>query len=273
LTPLAIAQPQAALVFDQMAREYDDVFTNSMIGRAQRDAVWSVLTQIFGSGNHILELNCGTGEDALFLARNGISVTACDASEQMIQVASNRLRKEAPGAPVQFNLLPTERIHELRHVTRFDGAFSNFSGLNCVSDLKQTADDLATLLSPGAPLLVCLSTRFCVWEMLWFVLHGNFLKAFRRCSGHATAKVGEFAVDVYYPTVRELQTLFSPFFALHSFVGVGVTVPPSNVEPWIRNQPKLLSMLRTIDKAIFSYPGFRVLGDHVLLHFERVKTI
>jgi ubiquinone/menaquinone biosynthesis C-methylase UbiE len=271
VTPLAIAQPQAACVFDQMAREYDDVFTNSMIGRAQRDAVWSVMTQIFQSGDHILELNCGTGEDALFLARNGVSVTACDASGQMIQIASRRLRAEAPDAAVKFNLLPTERIHELPHVTRFDGAFSNFSGLNCVVDLKQTAEDLAPLLSPGTPLLICLSTRFCVWEMLWFVLHGNFRKAFRRCSGHATAKAGEFTVDVYYPTIRELQTYLSPFFLLRSCAGVGVTVPPSYVEAWIHNHPKFLGMLRTIDKAISRYPGFRALGDHVLLHFERVQ--
>jgi SAM-dependent methyltransferase len=271
VTPAAIAQPPASLVFDQMAREYDDVFTNSMIGRAQRNAVWSVLTRVFQSGDHVLELNCGTGEDALFLARNGVSVTACDASEQMIQIASNRLRAEAPGAPIQFSLLPTEHMRELPYLAQFDGVFSNFSGLNCVADLKQTGEDLAARLFPGAPLLVCLSTRFCLWEMLWFVLHGNFRKAFRRCSGRATAKVGEFNVDVYYPTVRKLQTLFSPSFVLRSCAGVGVTVPPSYVEAWIRNHPKLLSMLRTIDKAISSLPGFRVLGDHVLLHFERVQ--
>jgi ubiquinone/menaquinone biosynthesis C-methylase UbiE len=271
MTPVALAQLPAALAFDQMAKEYDDVFTNSMIGRAQRDAVWSVLNQVFRSGDHVLELNCGTGEDALFLAKDGISVTACDASEQMIQVASGRQREEAPEVSVRFNLLPTERIRELRPSSQFDGIFSNFSGLNCVPDLKQTAEDLATLLSPGAPLLVCLSTRFCLWEMLWFAFHGNFRKAFRRCSGHATAKAGEFAVDVYYHTIRKLQTLFSPSFVLRSCSGVGVTVPPSYVEAWIRDHPKLLKMLRTIDKAIANFPGFRVLGDHVLLHFERVQ--
>ena len=271
MTPLAIAAPPAALVFDQMASDYDQVFTNSMIGRAQREAVWNKLTQTFQSGDHILELNCGTGEDALFLARNGVSVTACDASQRMIKIASSRRRTEAPDAPITFNILPTERLCELQSTPMFDGAFSNFSGLNCIADLQQTAADLATLLFPGAPLLVCLSTRFCLWEMLWFVLHGNFRKAFRRCSGQATAKVGDFTVDVYYPTVRNLQKLFSPFFVLHSCTGIGVTVPPSYVEAWIRNHPKLLSMLRTTDKVISSYPGFRVLGDHVLLHFERVQ--
>lgn len=272
MSPLAIASLPAALVFDQMASEYDDVFTKSTVGRAQRDVVWGVLTQAFQSGDHVLELNCGTGEDALFLARHAISVTACDASSQMIRIASERLRTEAPNTQVQFNLLPTERLHELQPATIFDGAFSNFSGLNCVSDLKQTANDLATLLSTNAALVICLSTRFCVWEMIWFLLHGKFRKAFRRCSGRATATVGEFTVDVYYPTIRKLRQLFAPSFVMRSCKGVGVVVPPSYVETWISSHPKLLRTLCAIDRIICSLPGFRILGDHMVLRFERVAT-
>jgi SAM-dependent methyltransferase len=272
VTSVAPAQPQAALAFDQMAKEYDDVFTKSMIGRTQRDAVWARMIQVFQRGDHILELNCGTGEDALFLTRNGISVTACDASEQMVHVACNRLRTEAPGAPIQFRQLSTERVRELHSTTKFDGIFSNFSGLNCVADLKQTAEDLATLVTPNAPLLVCLSTRFCVWEMLWFLLHGDFRKAIRRCSGRAAARVGGLTVEVYYPTVRKLKAVFSPYFVLDSCMGIGITVPPSYVEVWIRRRPKLLGVLRAIDKIISTRSGFRVLGDHVLLHFERTQS-
>ena len=272
MTPLAITQPQAALAFDQMAAEYDEVFTRSMIGRAQRDAVWNLLTQTFWRGDHVLELNCGTGEDALFLAQRDVAVTACDASERMIQVATNRLRTENPGAPVKFTLLPTERLRELPAAPMFDGAFSNFSGLNCVADLKRTAEDLAALLPPTAPLVVCLSTRFCAWEIIWFLLHGKFRKAFRRCSGRATAKVGDFTIDVYYPTLGTLQQLFSPSFALRSCTGIGVAVPPSYVESWIRSYPQLLGFLRAVDKVISTLPGFRVIGDHMLLHFERVQA-
>jgi ubiquinone/menaquinone biosynthesis C-methylase UbiE len=272
VSPLAIASLPAALVFDQMASEYDDVFTRSSIGRAQRDVVWNVLIQAFQRGDHVLELNCGTGEDALFLARHAIAVTACDASPKMIHVASERLRTEAPNVQVRFNLLPTEQLRELQPTALFDGAFSNFSGLNCVSDLKQAANDLASLLSTKAALVICLSTRFCLWEMIWFLLHGNVRKAFRRCSGRTTATVGEFAVDVYYPTVRKLQQLFAPSFVMHSFKGVGIAVPPSYVEPWIRNYPKLLRLLSAIDRMISSLPGFRTLGDHMVLRFERVSA-
>jgi 2-polyprenyl-3-methyl-5-hydroxy-6-metoxy-1,4-benzoquinol methylase len=225
MIPLATAQPQAILAFDRLAKRYDDLFTRSLIGRAQRSAVWDVLDRTFRCGDHVLELNCGTGEDALFLAGKGVSVVACDASEQMIEYARRRHSTEAPSASVKFTRLPTERIAELRTEGAFDGVFSNFSGLNCVADLSQTAADLATLVPPGAPLIICLSTRFCISEIIWFLLHGKPREAFRRCSGYAAAKVGEFVVDVYYPTLYQVQKSFSPSFVMRSCVGMVLRFP------------------------------------------------
>jgi SAM-dependent methyltransferase len=268
----ATAQPQAVGAFDQLAEGYDELFTKSLIGRAQRNIVWNALQQIFKRGDHILELNCGTGEDALFLGRNGVSVFACDASKRMVQIANQRLSVEDPDTSVQFSLLPTERLREIGSTPMFDGAFSNFSGLNCVADLTQTAEDLANLLPASAPLLICLSTRFCISEIVWFLLHGEFRKAFRRCSGQTSATVGQFTVDVYYPTVRQLRKLLSPFFVLQSVTGIGVTVPPSYVEIWIRRHPRFLGLLRALDAIVATRPGFRVLGDHMLLRFERVRA-
>ena len=76
----AYAVPAAGAAFDRIAPDYDRRFTDSLIGRAQRDAVWKVLTRTFRRDDKILELNCGTGEDAIYLASNGISVVALDAS-------------------------------------------------------------------------------------------------------------------------------------------------------------------------------------------------
>lgn len=136
----------AGAVFDRMAAGYDQRFTRSLIGRAQREAVWEVLASSFHSGDNVLEINCGTGEDAIFLASRGVSVLACDASEQMVAAAEQRLQRESGVLPVVFCQLPTERLHELQPVQKFDGAFSNFSGLNCVADLKQVAASLAGLV-------------------------------------------------------------------------------------------------------------------------------
>ena len=45
-----------------------------------RGRVWQTLERTFTPGQHILELACGTGEDALWLAQRGIQVTATDGS-------------------------------------------------------------------------------------------------------------------------------------------------------------------------------------------------
>jgi SAM-dependent methyltransferase len=268
----ATVQHQAILAFDSLADQYDDIFTHSRIGRAQRATVWKVLTQTFKPGDHILEINCGTGEDALFLSQNAISVVACDASERMIQKARQRLGYESPDAQIRLEILATEALSELKVARLFDGAFSNFSGLNCVKDLRTTAHYLAMLVSVGSPLIICLSTRFCISEICWFAFHGKFLRAVRRCTGHATVTVNEFKVMVQYPTVRELKRLFSPYFRIRSYTGVGVTVPPSYLEPWVRKHPKIFRLLCLVDEIVSSVPVFRTVGDHVLICFERVEA-
>src|SRR5258708_13961969 len=125
----------AGTAFDQLAADYDQRFTYSIIGRAQRNAVWKILTNTFKANDNILELNCGTGEDAIFLAGRGVSVFACDASQQMIARSEQRLTRQSTLLPVVFCHLPTERISELRPEFRFSCAFSNFSGVKCIRDL------------------------------------------------------------------------------------------------------------------------------------------
>jgi ubiquinone/menaquinone biosynthesis C-methylase UbiE len=262
---------QTVQAFDSLAARYDDLFTRSMIGRAQRSAVWKVLNETFHAGDHILEINCGTGEDALFLARNGLSVVACDASEQMVQTARQRMECEDPDAPIRFEVLPTEQLSRLHADDLFDGALSNFSGLNCVKNLQQTARDLAALVTPGAPVLLCFSTRFCLAETIWFVCQGQFRKAFRRTSGTATVKVYGFSVKVQYPTLRAITRTFAPCFLLRSCTGIGIAVPPSYLEPWARKYPRMVRLLRRFDKRVSRLPWLRTIGDHMLLHFERVE--
>ena len=269
MTMPAILSHPAGRAFDQLAEGYDDLFTNSIIGRAQRDAVWRSVTRTFRPGSHILDLNCGTGEDALFLARRGMSVVACDASPGMISAAQRRRRREAPGSSVRFEVLPTEELAALCEQEAFDGVFSNFSGLNCVADLTKVARALFRAVKPGAPLLLCFSTRYCCWEALWFLTRAEFSKAFRRWKGKTIVRLGGIPVEVRYPTIRELRKVFSPGFRLRSCIGIGITVPPSYIEWWAKEHPGIIQFMQRVDWMICEWCGFRAIGDHVLLCFER----
>lgn len=259
----------AAAAFDRIAGSYDDLFTHTSIGRAQRRQVWRKLLKAFEPGARILELNCGTGEDARFLDRKGRSVLACDASSVMIEVAKERSRFEECGAGVEYRQIANEDLSQLWDQGPFDGAFSNFAGLNCMADLQPVARDIATMVRPGGKVLICLWSRICLTELVWFLLHGQISKAFRRFSGEAEARIGGLTIKVSYPTVRAVRHAFSPWFHMEARTSIGLFVPPSYVEQWIREHEKIFTRLEQLDHIASGWPMFRDVGDHTLLEFVR----
>lgn len=260
-----------AAPFDEAASRYDQVFTNSTIGRAQRLSVWEELAKTFQAGDQILEIGCGTGVDACYLAERGVRVLACDSSPKMIAVATQRLKNSPRPELIQTQILAAEHIGSLRGQRVFDGAFSNFGALNCVNDLKSLSEDLAALLRPGAAALLCWMGPCCLWETLWFLLQGKPAKALRRWHrAGITARVdGGIPITVHYPSVRRLASAFAPQFSIKSIKGVGVAVPPSYLEPLASRFPRLLNAAVFADGVLGRCEGIRLLADHILIRLER----
>jgi ubiquinone/menaquinone biosynthesis C-methylase UbiE len=272
---MSAVQPQAfAAPFDAVADRYDDVFTESKIGRAQRDSVWKELARAFCAGDRVLEIGCGTGVDACFLAERGVRVVACDSSARMIERTKQRMAARGLQHQVHPYWLTAENIPSLPRNEYFDGVFSNFGVLNCIEDLGSLARDLASLLRPGAPALLCLMGRFCLWEVSWYLAQRNLDKAFRRMHRQAiTARIADGAeLQVYYPSVRSMVRIFAPEFHLRSVKAIGLAVPPSYLEFWVQRRPRFFEICERVDSCLARCPGFRILGDHVLLQFERKKA-
>ncbi len=258
--------------FDSLAESYDEVFTNSAIGQAQRAAVWRVLDHCFRPGERILELNCGTGVDAMHLGERGVEVLACDIAPKMIQVACRRLRTAKLLAPVRFRVLATEDIGLLEEEGLFDGVFSNFAGLNCVENLPAVARELAHRVKPGGRALLCMAGHLVAWEVAWYLAHGNARKAFRRFQRHgvdARLSGGE-TVRVQYYTADAMFRIFAPEFRRLRYWGIGLAVPPSYLENWVRRHPQVFSCLVAIDRSLGRVPLLRDAADHSLLEFERL---
>jgi ubiquinone/menaquinone biosynthesis C-methylase UbiE len=269
---MSATQQRIALApFDAVAARYDETFTSSKIGQAQRASVWSELAKAFQPGDRTLEIGCGTGIDACFLAKRGVRVLACDSSPQMIAVATRRIQESGLHQLVQPLLLRAEHIAALHEHELFDGAFSNFGVLNCVDDVRPVARDLAALLKPGASALLCWMGPYCAWEIIWYLAHGRREKALRRLSREGvTARIADGAfVHVHYPTVGALAHALAPEFRVESVKGIGVAVPPSYLEPWAQRHPSLLQFCKRADSLMGRCPGIRVLGDHVLVRLRR----
>ena len=100
--------------FDAIADRYDQSFTYSWIGQAQRAPVWSELAKVFHAGQHVLEIGCGTGIDAAFLAKREVRVTACDSSPEMISITTRRIQENRLQPLVKPLVLRAEEIGKLR---------------------------------------------------------------------------------------------------------------------------------------------------------------
>lgn len=262
--------PTDFAAFDLLAETYDQVFTRTLVGRAQREAVWRDMDQCFSAGQRVLEINCGTGADAIHLAQRGVEVVACDASLEMILLARRHAEESGVQQRVEFVALKTENIFMLGKNFHFDGLVSNFGGLNCSQDISNIACELATLLRPGARALICVFSPFCAWETLWYLLHRKPGKAFRRFRAVSQANLGEGKmIPVYRHSVRSLKSALAPYFHFLGQKGVGISVPPSYVERIAKLFPRGMASARAMDRLISAWPVFRSIADHNLMMFER----
>lgn len=256
--------------FDHIAARYDTLFTSTPIGLAQRKSVCREMDRVFRSGHRVLEINCGTGSDALRLAGRDVRVHACDASPEMIALARARLL-EHPNAPVEFSCLSTEALDELPGAATFDGVLSNFAGLDCVRDLAPVAGNLARLVRPGGRVVVCVFGACCLWEILWYACRHNPAKALRRfCRGGVVSSISPgTTVTVHYRTVRALARHFAPHFRLERWRGVGIAIPPTYADAFPTRFPFCFRLAGQIDPWLGRCPGLRSLADHAVLTLRR----
>jgi ubiquinone/menaquinone biosynthesis C-methylase UbiE len=259
--------------WDHAAETYEQDFAGTVIGATRRDAVWRELDAAFRPGDRILELNCGTGIDAVHLAGRGIRITACDISPRMIEFARERAQQAKLADRASFRVLPTENLATLLMEDQFDGAFSSFSGLNCVQDLSGVRRNLARLVKPGATVVVSVMGRFVPWEVLWFLAHGDRKKAARRCQWKDVFDLDAGELNIRFRSVAEMARQFAPDFRLTQWKGTGIAVPPSYMEHWARRVPRVTRALAQADRLLGRAPFVRGMADCILLKFQRAQEI
>jgi SAM-dependent methyltransferase len=249
-----------------MADDYDGQFTRSTIGTLMRNAVWDRCAVRFAPGSRVLEMNCGTGEDALWLARRGVQVFATDASPAMLQVAQKKLADSAASASVRFQRLAWEELDSLDEGT-FDGVLSNFGGLNCVGDLRGAARALAKKLRPGGSAVLCIMGPVVPWEWIWFLGRGDPKRAFRRLRRNGATWSG---IAIQYPSSAKTVHAFAPEFRRVRLSAIGALLPPPYTEKSLGHHPRLIAALDRMERRFASRWPLPMLADHYLLELERV---
>ncbi|MEM9024816.1 MAG: class I SAM-dependent methyltransferase, partial [Bacteroidota bacterium] len=262
--------------FDHIAEKYDREFTYSQIGLRQRRSVWNYLDRLLPDDRalDILELNCGTGEDAVYFAKQGHSVIATDVSEMMVKATQQKAKRKGVSNRIQTMRLAMEDISEFHFDRKFDIIFSDFGGLNCVEpvEFQRMSQVFARLLRPGGHFVGVVMPHVCLWESWYFMVRFRFKRMFRRATNKEVAvNIEGKMVETWYYSPSRIKNYFGKDFDYKAKRPIGFFIPPSYLERFFIKRLKWLTLLEKLERVVSWMPWLAALSDHFLIDLQNRK--
>jgi ubiquinone/menaquinone biosynthesis C-methylase UbiE len=255
--------------YDSVAPEYDGQLEDDVW---MRRILWKHFDKAFGEGGHVLDVGCGTGTDAVYLARRGIRVAAIDISPAMIAQAEGKVASCGVKGGVTLNVLDIGDLGSLP-ASEFDGLISSFASLNSlppvdgVPGLSRFAEDAHRVLRPGGRVILHLLNASSLWEWTGLVARGRWNEA-RQLGGRRERilRVGGQPVLHQVPQAAEAyERYFKSGFRLCRAFGLGITRPPCPVA-WVPTH--VMSALGRLDELVGPHYPFINWGRFVVLEME-----
>jgi ubiquinone/menaquinone biosynthesis C-methylase UbiE len=252
--------------FSRTAEKYDAFAADHPNQARMRNKVYSHLTRLLPPGSHILELNCGTGTDAVEMARRGYSVHATDIAPGMLE----RLRAKVTDYALDDRITVEERSFlSLGEVpgAPFDAVFSDLGGLNCIADLSPVIRQLPNILKPNGIVTWVLMSHVCLWEIAE-LLRGHVRLAFRRFSrGPVRSHLEGLHFDVYYFSPGQTIRWFGQDFDLLALEGLSVITPTAESKNFAKRHRLAYRVLSWLDDRLAPYWPWNGWGDFYIVSF------
>jgi len=267
LLPRLRATQQA---FDSVAADYDGERGNNALIQDMRQEMWRWLDATFPLPATLLDIGCGTGLDAVRMARRGHRLTASDWSAAMVQRSAQRAAQAKLSERVQSLAIGAHELERLSGSAVFDGAYSNLGALNCVPDLVHTSRECARLLKPGGRLVFTVIGRYCPWELAHYARRGRWARMSVRFARDMVAVgMNQRTVWTRYYRPREFYRAFEREFCLSHYRGICIAAPPPYMTAVKANHPRAYEWLWRADRHLAGWPLLRALGDHFLMIMTR----
>jgi 2-polyprenyl-3-methyl-5-hydroxy-6-metoxy-1,4-benzoquinol methylase len=254
-----------SVAYDAIAAGYDEQVRGD---DWMRRALHAHYARVFQPGQRVLDVGCGTGIDAIALARLGVSVVGIDGSGAMIQRLNEKVATGGLTSLIQTRVLRIQDLDDLAG-QRFDGAVSAFASLSSLPDLAGFARDVARLVRPGGRLVLHLLNRFSLWEFLGYVARRDFASASR--VGHLRQRTfvigGQPVLHSVYFADEAYRRFFATSFRRQDGYSLGALRPPHTVR---RLPARLISALEWLDVRAGRWPVVRDAGRFFVLDLERL---
>lgn len=261
---------KAARAFDSQAIIFDKLYGNDTIIKYKRERVRRHMEKYLPAEASILELNAGTGEDAIYFASKGYHVHATDISGNMLKVLAEKTKNLRLTGKISYEQCSFTELENLTNPGPYDHIFSNFAGLNCTDNLEKVLDSFFYLLKPGGMVTLVMLPEFCLWETT-LLFRGKWKTAFRRFAGKkgAAAKVEGNSFRCWYYNPSVIENHLKALFEKVALEGLCTFVPPSYIMGFAEKHPRLYQRLQKLEEKFMHKWPWRNIGDYFILTIRK----
>jgi ubiquinone/menaquinone biosynthesis C-methylase UbiE len=260
----------AADAFSKQSFVFDEIYSNHTIINYKRERVRNHVLNFLPQRSNILELNSGTGEDAIFFAKLGHRVNATDISIGMQNVLREKIEKKNLQDTISTELCSYTELNKLQNKGPYDLIFSNFAGLNCTDKLPGVLTSFNSLLKPGGVVTLVMLSKFCLWETALLV-RGKFKTATRRFFSRngRKAKVEDVFFSCWYYNPSYIMKKLRQNFEVLNVEGLCTIVPPSYIENFAEKHPRAWKYLKNKEDNYKSKWPWKFIGDYYILSLRK----
>jgi ubiquinone/menaquinone biosynthesis C-methylase UbiE len=254
--------------FSSIYDEYEKISREDIIDISRRNCIRNQVNSFLKPNHKILEINAGSGIDAVYFAQNGNFVLATDiATNSEIYILSKI--KTLGLKNLQFQKCSFTSLNSIKSGT-FNHIFSNYGGLNCIANLTPVFNQFDSLLNPNGFVTLVIMPSYYPWEMAT-ILKGN-KNAFRRFKKNGVlATVGNQLVPTFYYSPKQVKRAMGDKFKHIKTQNIGTFYPSSHFSSLQKNQKAISNLLRFdlwINRLPFMIKG---VGDYFVITFQKIN--
>ncbi|MBA2611891.1 MAG: methyltransferase domain-containing protein [Bacteroidetes bacterium] len=259
----------ASDAFNAQSSKFDAITTSNPMEVLYRDIVRKHVLSFASRGQNMLELNCGTGLDAVFFAENGLIIHATDNADGMLEQTVLKIKSKNLENKISTQKCSFNELDKINAGKQFDQVFSNFGGLNCAEDMHQVVKQLDPLLNKKAMVHFVLIAPVCLWELA-AAFKGRFKYAIRRLSkkGAHSHLEGHYFTTYYY-SASYIKKSFGQNYEMLQIRSLGCFLPPTFKEHFPKKWPNLFGFLKKIELSVNTLWPFNRIGDLYIITLKK----
>ena len=254
--------------FSSIYEEYETLSKENYCDIYRRNIIRKHVEAFLDPKDAILEINAGSGIDAVYFAENGYNVLATDIADTAEIYVNNKI-KEQGLTNLEFQKCSFTDLKSIEN-RKFNHIFSNYGGLNCAENLEEIFSQFKDLLQPSGYVSLVIMPKIYPWEMAT-ILKGN-KNAFRRWKKNgAFANVNNHSIPTFYYSPKQIKRAMGNDFTAVSTKNIGTFYPSLHYNSF-QKHPKTINFLMHFDSWINSKSLFpKGIGDYFIITFQKKK--